>query len=181
MTEPPSPGSRRKCRHDRLETPRSVLPERNAVPPGRRPDDLVDCVEAGPYVPRPRSGPLETSSHRRHHGAGHQAVPTPERTMSPVRHKNIALVGKAAIREHTGVTWNHSSDDRMASVSGAVTHKPARIGAFCRWTSFATNHRLFSRTSVGRASGEIFRMAEEQDRKMQAGHNTSCPNWTEWP
>ena len=101
VTEPPSPGSRRKCRHDRLETPRSVLPERNAVPPGRRPDDLVDCVEAGPYVPRPRSGPLETSSHRRHHGAGHQAVPTPERTMSPVRHKNIALVGKAAIRERS--------------------------------------------------------------------------------
>ncbi len=29
----------------------------------------------------------------------HQAVPTPERTMSPVRQKNIALVGKAAIRE----------------------------------------------------------------------------------
>ncbi len=48
----------------------------------------------------PRSGPLETSSHRRHHGAGHNEVPTPERTMSPVRHKNIALVGKAAIREH---------------------------------------------------------------------------------
>jgi hypothetical protein len=50
----------------------------------------------------PRSGPLETSSHRRHHGAGHNEVPTPERTMSPVRHKNIALVGKAAIREHSG-------------------------------------------------------------------------------
>jgi len=49
----------------------------------------------------PRTGPLETSSHRRHHGAGHNEVPTPERTMSPVRHKNIALVGKAAIREHS--------------------------------------------------------------------------------
>ncbi len=39
----------------------------------------------------PRSGPLETSSHRRHHGAGHNEVPTPERTMSPVRHKTLPL------------------------------------------------------------------------------------------
>ena len=38
--------------------------------------------------------------HRRHHGAGRHAVPTPERTMTPVRHKIRALVGEAAIREH---------------------------------------------------------------------------------
>ena len=48
----------------------------------------------------PRSGPLETSSPRRHHGADRQTAPTPERTMSPVRHNNRALVRGAAIREH---------------------------------------------------------------------------------
>ena len=47
----------------------------------------------------PRSGHLEASSPRRHHGAGRNAVPTPERTMTPVRHKIRALVGEAAIRE----------------------------------------------------------------------------------
>ena len=50
----------------------------------------------------PRSRPLETSSPRRHHGAGRHAVPTPERTMTAVRHKIRALVGEAAIREHSG-------------------------------------------------------------------------------
>ena len=49
----------------------------------------------------PRSRPWETSSHRRHHEAGHNLVPTPERTMNPVRQENIALVGKAAIRERS--------------------------------------------------------------------------------
>jgi hypothetical protein len=49
----------------------------------------------------PRSRPLEASSPRRHHGAVRHAVPTPERTMTPVRHKTRALVGKAAIREHS--------------------------------------------------------------------------------
>jgi len=48
----------------------------------------------------PRSGPSETSSHRRHHGAARDAAPTPERTMSPVRHIKPALVREAAIREH---------------------------------------------------------------------------------
>ncbi len=64
----------------------------------------------------PRSGPLETSSHRRHHGAGHNEVPTPERTMSPVRHKNIALVGKAAIRERSGLG--------VAGYANLVTNQP---------------------------------------------------------
>ncbi len=65
------------------------------------------ALRPGHTDPRPRSGPLETSGPRRHHGAGHQAVPTPERTMSPVRQKNIALVGKAAIRERklTNLGW----------------------------------------------------------------------------
>jgi hypothetical protein len=49
----------------------------------------------------PRNGHLETSSPRRHHGAGRHAVPTPERTMSPVWHTKRALVGEAAIREHS--------------------------------------------------------------------------------
>jgi transposase len=44
---PPSPGPRRRCRHDHIETPPSVRRERNAVPPGRRQDDLVLNVEAG--------------------------------------------------------------------------------------------------------------------------------------
>ncbi len=70
------------------------------------------ALRPGHTDPRPRSGPLETSSHRRHHGAGPQAVPTPERTMSPVRHKNIALVGKAAIRERRDV--------RLISVASGV-------------------------------------------------------------
>ena len=47
----------------------------------------------------PRSRHLEASSPRRHHGAARHAVPTPERTMTPVRHKIRALVGEAAIRE----------------------------------------------------------------------------------
>ncbi len=51
----------------------------------------------------PRSRPLETSSPRRYHGADRQSVPTPERTMSPVRHEYRALVGGAAIREHLGL------------------------------------------------------------------------------
>ena len=41
----------------------------------------------------------EAAIRERHHGAGHQAVPTPERTMSPVRQIKRALVGEAAIRE----------------------------------------------------------------------------------
>ncbi len=69
--------------------------------------------------PRPRSGPLEASSPRRHHGAGHQAVPTPERTTSPVRHKNIALVGKAAIRE-LWPHWSRDSHSRRDSASMGV-------------------------------------------------------------
>ena len=50
----------------------------------------------------PRSGPLETSGPRRHHEAARYAVPTSERTMSPVRCEDTALVGEAAIREHSG-------------------------------------------------------------------------------
>ena len=46
----PSPGARRKCRHDRIETSESVPPERNLVPPGRRRDDLENYVEAGPHL-----------------------------------------------------------------------------------------------------------------------------------
>jgi hypothetical protein len=34
-------------RHDRIRTPQSVRRERNAVPSGRRQDDLVIYVEAG--------------------------------------------------------------------------------------------------------------------------------------
>ncbi len=34
----------------------------------------------------------------------------------------------------------------MAAVRGAVTDKLTRIGAFCRWTSFATNHRPTARS-----------------------------------
>ncbi len=54
--------------------------------------------------------PLVTSAHATLHfligciigaAAGH-AAPTPERTMTPVRHKIRALVGEAAIREHSG-------------------------------------------------------------------------------
>ncbi len=70
------------------------------------------ALRPGHTDPRPRSGPLETSSPRRHHGAGHQAVPTPERTMSPVRHKNIALVGKAAIRELRNVRFRPRPQSR---------------------------------------------------------------------
>jgi len=43
----PLPGTKRRCRHDRLEIPESVPPERNAVPPGRRQGDLAIDVEAG--------------------------------------------------------------------------------------------------------------------------------------
>ena len=47
--ETPSPGSRRHCQHDDIETTRSVLTEQNAVPPGRRQSDLVFDDEAEPY------------------------------------------------------------------------------------------------------------------------------------
>jgi hypothetical protein len=61
----------------------------------------------------PRSRPWETSSHRRHHGAGHQAVPTPERTMSPVRQIKRALVGEAAIREPSPGARRKCRHDRI--------------------------------------------------------------------
>jgi hypothetical protein len=61
----------------------------------------VPNVEARRIEQGPRSGHLEASSPRRHHGADRNAVPTPERTMTPVRHKIRALVGEAAIREHS--------------------------------------------------------------------------------
>ena len=64
---------------------------------------MTSCGMSRPGVIEhgPRSRHLEASSHRRHHGAGRHAVPTPERTMTPVRHKIRALVGEAAIREHS--------------------------------------------------------------------------------
>ncbi len=65
---------------------------------------MTSCGMSRPGVIEhgPRSRHLEASSHRRHHGASRHAVPTPERTMTPVRHKIRALVGEAAIREHSG-------------------------------------------------------------------------------
>jgi hypothetical protein len=64
---------------------------------------MTSCGMSRPGVIEhgPRTRHLEASSHRRHHGAGRHAVPTPERTMTPVRHKIRALVGEAAIREHS--------------------------------------------------------------------------------
>ena len=63
---------------------------------------MISCanVEARRYRAWTSQRHLEASSPRRHHGAGRHAVPTPERTMTPVRHKIRALVGEAAIREH---------------------------------------------------------------------------------
>ncbi len=64
---------------------------------------MTSCRMSRPGVIEhgPRSRHLEASSPRRHHGAARHAVPTPERTMTPVRHKIRALVGEAAIREHS--------------------------------------------------------------------------------
>ncbi len=64
----------------------------------------------------PRNRHLEASSTRRHHGAVRQAVPTPERTMTPVRHKIRALVGEAAIREHS---WMLNLDKERAYESSS--------------------------------------------------------------
>ncbi len=83
---------------------------------------MTSCGMSRPGVIEhgPRSRHLEASSHRRHHGASRHAVPTPERTMTPVRHKIRALVGEAAIREHylTRVSW---APKASASVPGLVS------------------------------------------------------------
>ncbi len=73
---------------------------------------MTSCGMSRPGVIEhgPRSRHLEASSPRRHHGAGRHAVPTPERTMTPVRHKIRALVGEAAIREHSSADTSIFAD-----------------------------------------------------------------------
>ena len=73
---------------------------------------MTSCRMSRPGVIEhgPRRRHLEASSPRRHHGAARHAVPTPERTMTPVRHKIRALVGGAAIREHSLVDVRYRAD-----------------------------------------------------------------------
>ena len=113
----------------------------------------------------PRSRPWETSSHRRHHGAGHQAVPTPERTMSPVRQIKRALVGEAAIRER------HHGAGHQAVPTPERTMSPCRRGPV----------RQIKRALVGEAAIRErwpLMFAPDQQSRAFSDHSGSYPELT---